>query len=63
MIGIVFNKTIEDISLVAMQIAKKLKEKNAHTFKIEARREDKNFYLNSSQIAIMVILKRIQAKY
>ena len=48
------NKSIEDISLVAMQIAKKMREKNAHTFKIEARREDKSFEFNSNQIATMV---------
>ena len=43
-------KTIEDISLVVMQEAKKAKEKGAKTFKIEARREDKTFPLNSNEI-------------
>ena len=43
-------KTIEDISLVVMQEAKKAKETGAKTFKIEARREDKTFSLNSNEI-------------
>lgn len=43
-------KTIEDISLVVMQEAKKAKEGGAKTFKIEARREDKTFPLNSNEI-------------
>ena len=43
-------KTLEAISLIVMQEAKKAKENGAKTFKIEARREDKTFPLNSNEI-------------
>ncbi len=43
-------KTLEAISLIVMQEAKKAKETGAKTFKIEARREDKTFPLNSNEI-------------
>lgn len=43
-------KRIEAISLIVMQEAKKAKEKGAKTFKIEARREDKTFPLDSNEI-------------
>lgn len=43
-------KTIEDISLVVMEQAKNAKNDGAKTFKIEARREDKTFPLNSNEI-------------
>ena len=43
-------KTMEAISLVVMQEAKKAKERGAKTFKIEARREDKTFPFNSNEI-------------
>jgi len=47
----VAEKNIEDISLVIMQEAKKARREGAKTFKIETRREDKTFPLNSNQIS------------
>ena len=46
----VSEKNIEDISFLVMQIAKKAREEGCETFKIECRREDKSFPLNSAQI-------------
>ena len=43
-------KTMEEISSIVMQEAKVAKEEGAKTFKIEARREDKTFPLNSNEI-------------
>ncbi len=47
-------KNIEDISLIVMKEAKKAREEGAKTFKIEVRREDKSFPLNSNEVAIQV---------
>lgn len=46
----VCEKTIEDINRTVFEIAKKEAERGCKTFKIDARRSDKNFSLNSYQI-------------
>ena len=46
----VCEKTIEDINRTVFEIAKKEAERGCKTFKIDARRSDKNFPLNSYQI-------------
>lgn len=46
----VCEKTIEDINRTVFEIAKKEAERGCKTFKIDARRSDKNFQLNSYQI-------------
>ena len=46
----VCEKTIEDIKRTVFEIAKKEAERGCKTFKIDARRSDKNFPLNSYQI-------------
>ena len=50
----VCEKTIEAISETVFELAKKLAEKGAKTFKIDTRRSDKAFPLNSYQISCEV---------
>ena len=47
-------KNMDEILKIAVEIAKKARSAGSTTFKIEARREDKTFSLNSQEIACIV---------